>query len=113
MPEDKKVVSIVESYNLKNNILFMNRNELENKLKDVDSFILFAKSQNLATQENWNNEDELVEFISEVEEYDENSINSYNDIKELILKAFDENGMFVLDEWDEGAAAFFKFQSFE
>lgn len=108
MSENKKVVSIVQSENLKNKLFLISRDELENKVKDIESFTQFINDQHIDLW--WLNIDEIIEHISELDEYEAEVINSYDDVKELILKAFDKNDVFVLNQGEEGSAIFFKFQ---
>lgn len=113
MPENKKIVSFVNSMDLKNDLWLLTRTELEDKVRDPESFMLFINEQHIEFGLYWDSLDDLIENISGSEQYEEEDINSYDDIKEIILKAFDENDIFVLEQGEEGSAVFFKFQKID
>lgn len=110
MLENKKIVSFVNSMDIKNKLYLLTREELEDKVKDPESFMSFVNEQHIEFVLYWDSLDDLIENISHSEQYEEEDINSYDDIKNLILKAFDENDIFVLEQGEEGSAVFFKFQ---
>lgn len=113
MSENKKIVSFVNSMDLKNKSCLLTREELEDKVKDSESFMSFINEQHIEFGLYWDSLDDLIENMSDSEQYEEEDINSYDDIKNLILKAFDENDIFVLEQGDEGSAVFFKFQEID
>lgn len=104
-----KIISIVNSFEVKNEFSLINREELEENVKDFNAFVQFMEEQVMKYEFPWPDEDDYIESISESEEYSEEDIQTYDDIKNLILKAFDENSSFVVEEDTEGGAVFFTF----
>jgi len=104
-----KIISIVNSFEVKNEFSLINREELEENVKDFNAFVQFMEEQVMKYEFPWPDEDDYIESISESEEYSEEDIQTYDDIKHLILKAFDENASFVVEEDTEGGAVFFTF----